>query len=66
MDWHQLWEISSAPDNVPIVGMIPLMAFYCWLAWKQARANDQLIGQLEADPAAAKTQYRKTWPFQPG
>lgn len=66
MDWHQLWEISSAPDNVPIVGMIPLMAFYCWLAWRQARANDQLITQLEGDPAAAKTQYRKTWPFQAG
>ncbi len=66
MDWHQLWEISSAPDNVPIVAMIPLMLFYCWLAWKQARANDQLIGQLEADPALAKTHHRKTWPFQPG
>ncbi len=66
MDWHQLWEISSAPDNVPIVGMIPLMAFYCWLAWRQMRANDRLIGQLEGDAAAAKTQYRKTWPFQPG
>ena len=25
MDWRQLWEISSAPDNVPIVGLIPLL-----------------------------------------
>ncbi len=66
MDWHQLWEISSAPDNVPIVGMIPLMAFYCWLAWRQMRANDALIGQLEGDAALAKTHHRKTWPFQPG
>ena len=24
MDWRQLWEICSAPDNVPIVGLIPL------------------------------------------
>ncbi len=66
MDWHQLWEISSAPDNVPIVGMIPLMLFYCWLAWRQMRANDALIGQLEGDAALAKTHHRKTWPFQPG
>ena len=22
MDWHQLWEITSAPDNVPIVALI--------------------------------------------
>jgi hypothetical protein len=66
MDWHQLWEIASAPDNVPIVALIPLLAFYIYLAWTQARANDQLIEQLEADPALAKTHHRKTWPFRPG
>src|SRR3977135_565560 len=66
MDWKQLWEIISAPDNVPIVALIPLLAFYIYLAWKQAHANDQLITQLEGDAALAKTQYRKTWPFQPG
>jgi hypothetical protein len=46
MDWHQLWEIASAPDNVPIVGLIPLLAFYIYLAWKQAKANDELIAEL--------------------
>ena len=66
MDWKQLWDIASAPDNVPIVALIPLLAFYIYLGWKQAHANDQLITQLEGDAAAAKTQYRKTWPFQPG
>jgi hypothetical protein len=66
MDWHQLWEIMSAPDNVPIVAMIPLLGFYMWLAWKQAAANDRLIAQLEADPAMAKTHHRKTWPFEAG
>ena len=66
MDWRQLWEISSTPDNVPIVALLPLVVFYCWLAWKQARANDALIGQLEADPAMAKTHHRKTFPWQPG
>jgi hypothetical protein len=66
MDWHQLWEIVSTPDNVPIVGLIPLLAFYIYLGVKQARANDQLIEQLETDPALAKTHHRKTWPFRPG
>jgi Cytochrome b(C-terminal)/b6/petD len=66
MDWSQLWEIASAPDNVPIVAIIPLLAFYLWLAWRQARANDLLIEQLAGDPALAKTHHRKTWPFKPG
>jgi hypothetical protein len=66
MDWHQLWEIASAPDNVPIVALIPLLAFYIYLGVKQARANDQLIAQLETDPALAKTHHRKAWPFRSG
>src|SRR6266852_2807596 len=66
MDWRQLWEICSAPDNVPIVGLIPLLAFYIYLAWKQAHANDLLIEQLEGDAALAKTHHRKSWPFKPG
>ena len=26
-DWHQLWEIASAPDNVPIVALLFLVPF---------------------------------------
>ena len=66
MDWKQLWEIGSAPDNVPIVALIPLLAFYIYLAWRQAHANDLLIEQLEGDAALARTHHRKAWPFQPG
>src|ERR1700751_3215530 len=66
MDWRQLWEIMSEPDNVPIVGLIPLLAFYIYLAWKQAHANDVLVEQLEGDVALAKTHHRRTWPFRPG
>jgi hypothetical protein len=65
-DWHQLWKISSAPDNVPIVGMIPLVAFFTWLGFRQARDNDRLVEELEADPQAAKTHHRKTLPWRPG
>ena len=52
MDWRQLWDIASAPDNVPIVALIPLLFFYIYLAWKQAKANDELVGELAADPLA--------------
>ncbi len=66
MNWHQLWTIATTPDNIPITALLPLVLFYLWLAFRQARGNDQLIEQLEADPALAKTHHRKTWPFRPG
>ncbi|MDT5156508.1 MAG: hypothetical protein QOC99_3044 [Acidobacteriota bacterium] len=65
-DWHQLWTISSAADNIPIVAMIPLVAFFTWLGLKQSRDNDRLVAQLEADPQLAKTHHRKTLPWRPG
>jgi hypothetical protein len=46
--------------------MIPLLAFYIYLAWKQAHANDVLIEQLAGDAALAKTHHRKAWPFKAG
>lgn len=65
MDWQQLWEIVSAPDNVPIVALLILVPFFGWLGFRQALANDRLIDQLEADPQLAKTHHRKTWPWRP-
>ena len=65
-DWHQLWKISSAPDNVPIVAMLFLVPFFTWLGIKQAVANDKLIEQLESDPKLAKTHHRKVEPWRPG
>jgi len=65
-DWHQLWKISSTPDNVPIVAMLPLVAFFTWLGFRQAARNDELVERLEADPALAKTHHRKVEPWRPG
>ncbi len=65
-DWHQLWTISSAPDNIPIVGMIPLVVFFTWLGLKQARDHDRLIERLEKDTQLAKTHHRKALPWRPG
>ena len=66
MDWHQLWTIASAPDNIPIVAMLFLAPFFTWMGIRQARKNDRLIEQLEADPKLAKTHHRKTEPWRPG
>jgi hypothetical protein len=66
MDWHQLWEIIAAPDNVPIVALLFLMPFYTWYGLRQALANDRLIEELQADPQMAKTHHRKTLPWKPG
>ena len=66
MNWHQLWTIATTPDNIPITALLPLVLFYSYLAFRQAKGNDELIAQLEADPGLAKTHHRKTWPFRPG
>jgi cytochrome b/b6/petD-like protein len=66
MDWSQLWEIASAPDNVPIVALIVLVPFYCWYGLRQSFANDRLIAQLEASPQMAKTHHRKIQPWKTG
>ncbi len=41
-------------------------SFFTWLGLKQSRDNDQLVEELEADPALAKTHHRKTQPWRPG
>jgi len=65
-DWHQLWKIASAPDNIPIVAMLFLVPFFTWLGIKQAKANDRLIVKLENDKQLAKTHHRKVEPWRPG
>ena len=65
MDWTQLWEIASTPDNVPIVALILLVPFYAWYGLRQSFANDRLIARLEADPQLAKTHHRKTQSWKP-
>jgi hypothetical protein len=65
-DWHQLWKIVSAPDNVPIVAMLFLVPFFTWLGIRQALANDHLIGELQEDPKLAKTHHRKVEAWRPG
>jgi len=60
VDWAQLWQIATLPDNVPITLLIVVVPFYAWYGLRQSFKNDQLIDQLEADPELAKTHHRKT------
>src|SRR5215510_7509226 len=62
-DWHQLWKVCSAPDNIPIVAMLFLVPFFTWLGIRQAKANDKLIVNLESDAKLAKTHHRKVEPW---
>ncbi|HYM19842.1 MAG TPA: cytochrome C [Candidatus Kapabacteria bacterium] len=55
---QNFWLIVSKPDNVPIVLMIFLISFYCWLAYKQARRNDRY--GIEEAKQADKVQV---WPY---
>jgi uncharacterized membrane protein len=45
----QFLEIMLKPDNIPIVGLMVLMFFFTWLAFREARKNDQLIEEGRAD-----------------
>ena len=65
-DLHQLWKIAATPDNIPITALLGLVPFYTWYGLKQARANDRLIEQLQANPEMAKTHHRKVQPWKPG
>jgi hypothetical protein len=40
---ENLWAIVSLPDNIPIVLMLGLVAYFTRTSFAQARANDRLI-----------------------
>lgn len=59
-----LWLIVSKADNIPIVMMIPILAYYTWLAFKQAAANDRLIADGRYGELQEEGKDRIfTWPF---
>jgi hypothetical protein len=41
--FQQFLTILTAPDNIPIMGMLLLVLFFTYVALKQARRHDQLI-----------------------
>ena len=47
--WDQFVEIITKPDNIPIVGLMFLVLYFTWLAFREGRKNDQLIEEGRAD-----------------
>ncbi len=42
-------EIITKPDNIPIGIMVPLIAFFVWLAISQGLRHDRLIKEGKKD-----------------
>lgn len=50
MDWWENFKlILLKPDNIPIVGMLFIVAFFIGWGLKEARRNDKLIEQGKRD-----------------
>lgn len=42
---ENVWAIITKPDNIPIVGLIVLLFFFTWVAFKQALEHDKRTEQ---------------------
>ncbi len=49
-------HILTLPDNIPIVGLMILLFFFTYLAFREARKNDQLIEQGREDEILERMQ----------
>jgi hypothetical protein len=52
----QFLEIMFKPDNIPIVGLMFLIFYFTWLAFREGRKNDELIKEGRADEVLEKMQ----------
>jgi hypothetical protein len=54
--------IVMKPDNVPIVGLVFLLAFFTWVATKQAVVNDERIARGEPPMEKLNDEKVLVWP----
>ena len=54
--------IVMKPDNVPIVGLVFLLAFFTWVATKQAVVNDERIARGEPPMEKVNDEKVLVWP----
>ena len=47
--WEYILEIVGKGDNMPIAGLIPIIAFFTYLALDEAFRHDRLIKQGRED-----------------
>jgi hypothetical protein len=52
----QFINLMLLPDNIPIVGMMVLLFFFTYLAFREARKNDQLISKGKRDEVLKEMQ----------
>ena len=53
---RQFLSIMVQPDNIPIVGMLFLVLFFTYLAFREGRKNDQLIAEGRRDDVLKEMQ----------
>lgn len=52
----QFIAMMLLPDNIPIVGMMVLLFYFTYLAFREMRKNDQLIAQGKHDEVLKEMQ----------
>ena len=52
----QFLSIMVQPDNIPIVGMMVLLFIFTYLAFREARKNDELIARGKRDDVLKEMQ----------
>ncbi len=52
----QFLSIVVQPDNIPIVGMMFLVFFFNYIAFREARKHDQLIAEGKRDEVLKEMQ----------
>ena len=61
---ENLLAILSKPDNIPIVGLLLLIAYYTWLAYREAARNDRRIAAGEFEQMRKEGKDRiYVWPY---
>ena len=59
---YNFYTIAAKPDNVPIVGLIFLIAFFTWLATSRAVENDDRIARGEPTLEHEGSEKVLVWP----
>jgi hypothetical protein len=53
---RNFWAIISLPDNIPIVFMLVLVAYFTYVSFSEARKNDRLIREGRRDEVLTRMQ----------
>lgn len=47
--WARIADILTRGDNLPIAALVPLLAFFTYVALSQARRHDRLVREGRSD-----------------